>query len=91
MSQIPRRFTYEQVRVLFNGYCHGWLGSTEIQELRDIAPRMSVQLHTTGIHETGCRLPILVRGGSIHSGAIPRSAPTGCDPSEGTYACELPF
>ena len=36
MSQIHRRFTDEQVKVLFQGYCQGQLARTELQELLGI-------------------------------------------------------
>ena len=36
MSQIHRRFTDEQVRVLFQGYCQGQLARTDLQELLGI-------------------------------------------------------
>ena len=36
MSQIHRRFTDEQVRVLFQGYCQNQLGRTNVQELLGI-------------------------------------------------------
>ena len=36
MSQIHRRFTDEQVKVLFQGYCQGQLARTDLQELLGI-------------------------------------------------------
>jgi hypothetical protein len=36
MTQLHRRFTDDQIRVLFNGYCQGLLGRGEIQEILDI-------------------------------------------------------
>jgi len=36
MTHVHKRFTDEQVKVLFNGYCQGLLGRVEIQELLDI-------------------------------------------------------
>jgi hypothetical protein len=36
MSQIHRRFTDEQVRMLFQGYCQGQLARSHVQELLDI-------------------------------------------------------
>ena len=36
MSQIPRRFTDEPVKVLFQGYCQGQLHRTDLQELLGI-------------------------------------------------------
>ena len=36
MSQIHKRFTDEQVRVLFQGYCQGQLARTDLQELLGI-------------------------------------------------------
>jgi hypothetical protein len=35
-SQIHKRFTDEQVRVLFQGYCQGQLVRTDLQDLLDI-------------------------------------------------------
>jgi hypothetical protein len=37
MSQIHRRFTDEQVKVLFQGYCQGQLARTDLQDLLGIA------------------------------------------------------
>jgi hypothetical protein len=36
MSQIHRRFTDEQVKLLFGGYCHGQLTRSDLQELLGI-------------------------------------------------------
>lgn len=36
MTHVHKRFTDEQVKVLFNGYCQGLLGRVEIQEMLDI-------------------------------------------------------
>jgi len=36
MTHLHKRFTDEQVKVLFNGYCRGLLGRAEIQEMLDI-------------------------------------------------------
>jgi hypothetical protein len=36
MSQIHRRFTDEQVKVLFQGYCQGQLARIDLQELLGI-------------------------------------------------------
>jgi hypothetical protein len=36
MSQIHRRFTDEQVKVLFQGYCRGQLARTDLQDLLGI-------------------------------------------------------
>ena len=36
MTQLHRRFTDDQVKVLLNGYCRGLLGRAEIQEMLDI-------------------------------------------------------
>jgi hypothetical protein len=36
MSQIHRRFTDEQVKVLFEGYCQGQLARTDLQDLLGI-------------------------------------------------------
>jgi hypothetical protein len=36
MSQIHRRFTDEQVKVLFQGYCQGQLARTDLQDLLGI-------------------------------------------------------
>jgi hypothetical protein len=36
MTQLHRRFTDDQIRVLLNGYCRGLLGRGEIQEILDI-------------------------------------------------------
>lgn len=36
MSQIHKRFTDEQVKVLFQGYCQDQLARTDLQELLGI-------------------------------------------------------
>jgi transposase len=36
MTQLHRRFTDDQIKVLLNGYCQGLLGRGEIQEILDI-------------------------------------------------------
>ena len=36
MSQIHKRFTDEQVKVLFQGYCQGQLARTDLQDLLGI-------------------------------------------------------
>ena len=36
MTQLHKRFTDDQVRVLFRGYCQGLLGRAEIQEMLDV-------------------------------------------------------
>ena len=36
MSQIHKRFTDEQVRVLFQGYCQGQLARADLQDLLGI-------------------------------------------------------
>jgi len=36
MSQLHKRFTDEQVKVLFQGYCQGQLARTDLQDLLDI-------------------------------------------------------
>jgi hypothetical protein len=36
MTQLHKRFTDDQVKVLLNGYCQGLLGRAEIQEMLDI-------------------------------------------------------
>ena len=36
VSQIHRRFTDEQVKVLFQGYCQGQLARTDLQDLLGI-------------------------------------------------------
>jgi hypothetical protein len=36
MQQLHRRFTDEQVKVLFQGYCQGVLARTEVQEMLDV-------------------------------------------------------
>jgi len=36
MTQLHKRFTDDQVKVLLNGYCQGLLGRVEIQEMLDI-------------------------------------------------------
>ena len=36
MQQLHRRFTDEQVKVLFQGYCRGVLAGTEVQEMLDV-------------------------------------------------------
>lgn len=36
MLQIHKRFTGEQVTLLFQGYCQGQLARTDLQELLDI-------------------------------------------------------
>ena len=36
MVQLHKRFTEDQVKVLFNAYCQGLLGRGEIQEVLDI-------------------------------------------------------
>jgi len=39
MSQLHKRFTTEQVKVLFQGYCRGVLGRAEIEEMLGISTR----------------------------------------------------
>lgn len=36
MPQLHRRFTDDQIKVLLNGYCQGWLGRGKIQEILGI-------------------------------------------------------
>ena len=36
MTQLHRRFTDDQVRVLLNGYCQGLLKRAEVQEMLGI-------------------------------------------------------
>ena len=39
MSQLHKRFTDEQVEVLFRGYCQGMLARAEVEEMLGISTR----------------------------------------------------
>ena len=48
MTQLHKRFTDDQVRVLFRGYCQGLLKRAEIQEMLDIGKKNLKRTPETG-------------------------------------------